>query len=269
MPAPCGRGSKGEGVKFEHLEIPQAKAAFTLAEVLITLGIIGVVAAMTIPNLIANYQEKVTVNKLQAVYSKLLESFRLMVDENGTVDTYGTTSAERMAKLVELLPNYLSGLSKCTSCMPYSYNSRFDSNSKILSGGTAFSMPNGVVISVINSSGQQCIQDMSMTQKSDTIWASGTAGDLDCGRLHIDLNGKQGPNISDIDYFLFKIVIDGIVPAGSSKEQYYAETFEDQCLGNRVYYDGGYCAAWVLENKNMDYLRCKNLSWKGNRKCIK
>ena len=30
------------------------KKAFTLAEVLITLGIIGVVAAMTIPNLIAN-----------------------------------------------------------------------------------------------------------------------------------------------------------------------------------------------------------------------
>lgn len=40
---PSGGGSKG----------------FTLAEVLITLGIIGVVAAMTIPTLIANYKEKV------------------------------------------------------------------------------------------------------------------------------------------------------------------------------------------------------------------
>ena len=34
------------------------KRAFTLAEVLITLGIIGVVAAMTIPTLISNYQKK-------------------------------------------------------------------------------------------------------------------------------------------------------------------------------------------------------------------
>lgn len=33
------------------------KKAFTLAEVLITLGIIGIVAAITIPNLIANYQK--------------------------------------------------------------------------------------------------------------------------------------------------------------------------------------------------------------------
>ena len=40
------------------------KVAFTLAEVLITLGIIGVVAAMTMPSLIQNYQEKATVTKL-------------------------------------------------------------------------------------------------------------------------------------------------------------------------------------------------------------
>ena len=43
--------------------------AFTLAEVLITLAIIGVVAAMTIPTLISDFQEKVTVTKLQKVYS--------------------------------------------------------------------------------------------------------------------------------------------------------------------------------------------------------
>ena len=35
--------------------------AFTLAEVLITLGIIGIVAALTIPALITKYQDKVTI----------------------------------------------------------------------------------------------------------------------------------------------------------------------------------------------------------------
>lgn len=43
-------------------KIVRVRAAFTLAEVLITLGIIGIVAAMTIPNLIYNYQKKVWVN---------------------------------------------------------------------------------------------------------------------------------------------------------------------------------------------------------------
>lgn len=38
---------------------------FTLAEVLITLGIIGIVAAMTLPILIQKHQEKVTVTKVK------------------------------------------------------------------------------------------------------------------------------------------------------------------------------------------------------------
>ena len=47
------------------------KHAFTLAEVLITLGIIGVVAAFTLPNLIANYKKNSTVEQLKVAYSTL------------------------------------------------------------------------------------------------------------------------------------------------------------------------------------------------------
>ena len=45
-----------------HLFTSRKRFAFTLAEVLITLAIIGVVAAMTMPVLIGKYQEHVTVN---------------------------------------------------------------------------------------------------------------------------------------------------------------------------------------------------------------
>jgi len=47
------------------------KAAFTLAEVLITLGIIGVVAAMTLPALIQNYQKGVALNRLKQSYAQV------------------------------------------------------------------------------------------------------------------------------------------------------------------------------------------------------
>ncbi len=47
------------------------KAAFTLAEVLITLGIIGVVAAMTLPTLINNYQKNLVLNKLKQAYAQI------------------------------------------------------------------------------------------------------------------------------------------------------------------------------------------------------
>ena len=39
----------------------QLKSAFTLAELLITLAIIGIIAALTIPTLIQNYQEKIVI----------------------------------------------------------------------------------------------------------------------------------------------------------------------------------------------------------------
>ena len=46
-----------------------ARLGFTLAEVLITLGIIGVVAALTMPVLVANYSKKADVAKLKKAYT--------------------------------------------------------------------------------------------------------------------------------------------------------------------------------------------------------
>ena len=59
------------------------KAAFTLAEVLITLGIIGVVAAITLPTLVANYQKQVWVNQLKKTYTTLNEGFKQMAASEG------------------------------------------------------------------------------------------------------------------------------------------------------------------------------------------
>ena len=55
-------------VRFAHTA-PCRKSAFTLAEVLITLGIIGVVAAMTLPALVGNYRKKQVEVKLKRFYS--------------------------------------------------------------------------------------------------------------------------------------------------------------------------------------------------------
>lgn len=54
----------------------------TLAEVLITLGIIGVVAALTLPTLIAYHQKQVTVNKLKKFYTNINQAVRLSELEN-------------------------------------------------------------------------------------------------------------------------------------------------------------------------------------------
>lgn len=64
------------------------KLAFTLAEVLITLGVIGVVAAITIPGLITSYNKKITETRLAKFYSVFNQAIRLSVAENGDVDPW-------------------------------------------------------------------------------------------------------------------------------------------------------------------------------------
>ena len=51
--------------------------AFILAEVLIILGIIGVVAALTLPSIVAHYKEKVLVTQVQKAYSEMQNALKL------------------------------------------------------------------------------------------------------------------------------------------------------------------------------------------------
>lgn len=59
------------------------KGAFTLAEVLITLGIIGVVAALTLPSLIQKYQEQVLENQLKKMYSTISQGIQKAMADDG------------------------------------------------------------------------------------------------------------------------------------------------------------------------------------------
>ena len=64
------------------------KKGFTLSEVLITLGVIGVVAAITMPMLIKSYQKHVTVNRLKKAYSELYQAVNMSVNDNDAVENW-------------------------------------------------------------------------------------------------------------------------------------------------------------------------------------
>ena len=57
----------------------KSKKAFTVAEVLITLAVIGVVASLVVPMIKLKYQEMTTVAKLRRVYSLMNSSFNQVV----------------------------------------------------------------------------------------------------------------------------------------------------------------------------------------------
>ncbi len=69
------------------------RSAFTLAEVLITLGIIGIVAALTIPNMLSNFKKRETVSKVKAAYSIFSQAVKLSVEDNGETSGWDTSDA--------------------------------------------------------------------------------------------------------------------------------------------------------------------------------
>ena len=80
------------------------KKGFTLAEVLITLGIIGVVAALTLPVLIQNYQKKATATSVKKAYSELNQIIESAKADYG--DPSGWSYYEQ-ANLAEWVQTYI------------------------------------------------------------------------------------------------------------------------------------------------------------------
>lgn len=88
--------------------------AFTLAETLITLGIIGVVAALTLPTLLAKYNEMVAVNKIKRSYSEIANAIEMRKFELGASD-YASVFDTSMSAAEQLdgILKYLHVVERC------------------------------------------------------------------------------------------------------------------------------------------------------------
>ena len=78
---------------------------FTLAEVLITLGIIGVIVALTLPHLILNYRNQVVETKLKKIYSIMNQAIALSEDINGNLEDWNFENPEFLNTYI-VIPSY-------------------------------------------------------------------------------------------------------------------------------------------------------------------
>ena len=76
------------------------KKAFTLAEVLITLTIIGVIAAITIPNLMQSWRKHERITQIKSAYSIIQNATRMAIAENGNPDGWDFNGS------VQYVPRY-------------------------------------------------------------------------------------------------------------------------------------------------------------------
>ena len=109
------------------------KNGFTLAEVLVTLMILGVIAAITVPSLIAKYQEKATVTKVKNTFSIFSQATLRAIAENGYPNTWdvGTGNNTNGAqKLYNIYKPYLLKVKDCdisSKCFAKNYTAMFSS----------------------------------------------------------------------------------------------------------------------------------------------
>lgn len=223
--------------------------AFTLAETLIVMGIIGVVAALTIPNLNSSTADKEKVAKLQKVYSNLEDAIGRVEATYGPISELynsGNTDVEITTKLSERFGDFLKASKTCgltTNAGCFSPSSGTEKSSDyykyLLADGTSLA-----------------------------IYSSLSSGWI---VFTVDIDGpKKGTSDLGKDEFYFFLSNDG-----NWSEKLLPDTSID-ISENSSYRPSSYPARWVLRNGNMDYLKVKNdgkcpngkvLDWTTNTSC--
>ena len=190
---------QGNSVSLCMKKVYEHKPAFTLAEVLITLGVIGVVAAMTIPTLITNYEKKVTITKLKKAYSTINQAMKLSVSENGDYSSWpkpNEVGGEEYYK--QYWAPYFKNAQRCTS-----YTNSVCDYKKWMDGGASstFYLLNG------SSSGVDAVYSNRYTlllpNETLVIYFYDNAESTLLGGVYIDTNGAKKPNTFGKDVFLF------------------------------------------------------------------
>lgn len=239
-----------------------AHKAFTLAEVLITIGIIGIVAAMTIPNLLAQHRERENVTKLKTVYSTITQAYTRAVTEFGTPDFWNLeeqNSSVGAQNINQILSPYFNVTENCSTNGGCWYDgnilklntSSSGINYSTNSAYSTFSTVDGVQFA-FNVENPAC----------EAVYGTSRALEHVCATFTVDVNGKKFPNQYGYDVFKFYITKFGIQPYGLDSDT--TNTFGTTCSKQN---SGEGCAAWAVFKSNMDYLHCGGLEWDGKDRC--
>ena len=215
-------------IKFARMQILKGgimkNKAFTLAEVLITLGIIGVVAAMTLPDLINKHQNKVLQTAFITSYSLLGQAITKLKADTGLSSLYDyyvvyDENEGGYYKSNEFKEDFAKELKfvSYSSQMQPKYRT-YDGSKEISADNTSYTMSN-----------------FQYALANGALIFFAINGSVD-GRgisLLIDTNGLKGPNRFGFDVFSFKILSSNDKITGRKMSKLYTEE-----EANNHYYGG-------------------------------
>lgn len=213
--------------------------AFTLAEQLLVIGIIGIVAAFTIASLIQNSTKNQIITGLKKEYVTLIQAFKQSEVDNGSSADWDWGAAGDAASIkTQFQSNLAPYLRIINYCNDVGFkgcgykNNNFYYNKTIVGACVTESDQ----VSVLLADGSLLI-----------VRVRDQGGGNIEKMIFIDINGAKNPNIYGIDFFAFEVnKSKGIVPYLSTAGTGY---INGNCGGGDIY-DGNSCAAKIITIDN-------------------
>ena len=189
--------------------------AFTLAEVLVTLGIIGVVAALTMPTLIHNYRKSVVENKLKSEYSLISNAIRMSEAKNGSSEDWATCDEDNSFECTKsFFDTYLAPELKTVKICGNDNKEECWTEPVSLSGKKGYLSP------LIDNKGLTAILS---NGTSLYMWAGGQNSEAAHLQIWFDIDGPtKGKGIIGADVF-------GTITFFKAREEIRAGTFMQGC----------------------------------------
>lgn len=191
------------------------RKGFTLSEVLITLGVVGIVAVLTIPGVMKNYQNRMYTAQLQKVYSQISDAVQAIMSDEHT-DNFKETSAAAATSCSDG-----NTRANCSQGVPYFFNKYFKSVRKnCLADNSCVNSSSGFYKTISNASITgfsgygtyvYCIQLVSGAALCGFYNPSNH-----CLSMTVDVNGLAQPNVIGRDVFSMDIHENGFVSDYSS-----------------------------------------------------
>ena len=223
-----------------HVDLPptNAKKGFTLAEVLITLGIIGIVAAMTLPVLMTNIRKHQTETALAKAVSTLTQALKLSEQENGSISALDRNNISQKDFIKQYIAPYMKVSELCYPATNCGYTSSLAW--KYLDGQTCGAYCN------LNHGGRIPFLAMDGIVYAVSFFSddSGNGNEDNNNLIIIDINGSKLPNSIGRDvFFLYRREdIDEISAYGYDKTD---NELKNSC---KIGGSGLYCTALIQRN---------------------
>lgn len=229
-------------------------SGFTLAEVLITLGIIGIVAAMTLPTVINNSRNKQLEAGLRRSYSIISQALDMYQAETGERITQDTISVKKLLiKYIQTARDCGQGSESSEAALEKVCIPNYVNTSSTEKNSTKYKTFNGKTNITLGyfDDGQFVMNDGSLVLLENRI-SNNRENVL---YISVDVNGyNKNPNRLGQDLFMFQIDKKGkLLPMGVEGTTYYSSTDEYCSASSTSNINGAGCTYNALTDK--DYFK--------------